>query len=100
MRYFLRREQRSELVLRQEYLYDVFKLWFINTGEIGSFDILEAFPFGNDDLLLIYGHNGEIVSLFNEHATELKEQNIAICHNMDGPKDIILRQVNQTWTNI
>lgn len=78
MRYFLRKKQRSELLLRCQYLYDVFKLWFVPTGEIGAFDILESFPFGNDDILLIYGHNFEIVDLFNQYATEVREKNIAI----------------------
>ena len=78
MRYFLRKKQRSELSLRCQYLYDVFKLWFVPTGEIGSFDILESFPFGNDDILLIYGHNFEVVDLFEKNAAEIKEKNVAI----------------------
>lgn len=78
MRYFLRKKQRSELSLRCQYLYDVFKLWFVPTGEIGSFDILESFPFGNDDILLIYGHNFEVVDLFKKYPDEIEEKNVAI----------------------
>lgn len=78
MRYFLRKEQRSELSLRCQYLYDVFKLWFIQTGEVKDFDVLESFPFVNDDIALIYGHNYEIVSLLKKHSAKLKEKNIAI----------------------
>ena len=78
MRYFLRKKQRSELSLRCQYLYDVFRLWFIQTGQIGDFVVLESFPLGNDDLALIYGHNFEIVFLFERHSTDLKEKNIAI----------------------
>ena len=70
--------QRSELSLRCQYLYDVFKLWFIPTGEIGSFIILKSFPFNNDDILLIYGHNYEIVHLFDRYKNKIKEENIAI----------------------
>lgn len=78
MRYFLRKMQRSEASLRRQYLYDVFKLWFVKTEETGDFDIWESFPFGNDDLALIYGHNFEVVALFKKHATLLKEKNVAI----------------------
>ena len=78
MRYFLRKGQRSELLLRWQYLYDVFKLWFVPTGEIGDFYVFESFPLGNDDLALIYGHNFEIVFLFERYSTELKEKSIAI----------------------
>ena len=78
MRYFLRKKQRSELSLRCQYLYDVFRLWFVPTGEIGAFDILESFPLGIDDILLIYGHNFEIVHLFDKYSARVTEKNIAI----------------------
>ena len=78
--------------LRCQYLYDVFKLWFVQTGEIGDFDVLESFPFGNDDLALIYGHNFEIVFLFERYSTELKEKNIAIIScETDVPRGYFLR---------
>lgn len=92
MRYFLRKEQRSELSLRCQYLYDVFKLWFIQTGEVGDFDVLESFPFVNDDIALIYGHNYEIVFLFKKYSTEMKEKNIAIIScETDVPKGYFLK---------
>lgn len=96
MRYFLRKGQQiDELTLRREYLYEVFKLWFVKAGEIGSFDVLEAFPYGRYDLLLIYGHNGEIAHLFEEHATELKEKNIAIIScTAKEPEDYLLKGKN------
>lgn len=78
MRYLLRKEQRSELLPRCQYLFDVFKLWFVPTGEIDSFIILESFPFVKDDLLLIYGHNSDVSGYFRRHATDVKEKNIAI----------------------
>ena len=92
MRYFLRKEQRSELSLRRQYLYDVFKLYFIQTGEIGGFYILESFPFVNDDIALIYGHNYEIVFFFKKYSAELKEKNIAIIScETDVPKGYFLK---------
>ena len=78
MRYLLHKMLRSELSLRKQYLYDVFNLWFFKTGELGFFDVLESFPFVNNDIMLIYGHNFEIVSLFDNFKEELKEENIAI----------------------
>lgn len=92
MRYFLRKKQRGELSLRCQYLYDVFKLWFIQTSEIGDFDVLESFPFVNDDIALIYGHNYEVVFLFKKYSTKLKEKNIAIIScETDVPKGYFLK---------
>ena len=39
---------------------------------------MESFPFSNDNILLIYGHNFEIVHLFDRYANLIKEKNIAI----------------------
>ena len=92
MRYFLRKKQRSEISLRCQYLYDVFKLWFVPTGEIGDFDVFESIPRGNDDLALIYGHNFEIVFLFERHSAALREKNLAIisCES-DKPNGYFLK---------
>ena len=78
MRYLLRKGQRSELSLRCQYLYEVFALWFVKTSEIGCFEVLESFPFGNDDMMIIYGHNYEIVYFFEEYKKDIVEHNIAI----------------------
>lgn len=79
MRYLLTKKNAHEQELRQQFLFEVFHLWFVNNGELGDFDILQAFPFcSNDDILIIYGHNYSIRRLFEAYSDAIYEKNIFI----------------------
>ncbi len=64
MRYFLHKEKASEQKLRLQFLFDVFRVWFVPLGEEEDFIVLQSFPFSTwePDILLMYGHNSEILS--------------------------------------
>ncbi len=79
MRYFLHHKQSDTLPFRCQYLYKIFNLWFVKTGTIECFDVLESFPFENNrDILLVYGHNYEITHLFFRQPQLIPEKNIFI----------------------
>ena len=64
MRYLLQTENVAEQKLRLQFLFDVFKIWFIPIGAEGNFIVFQSFPFSSweSDILLIYGHNYRILS--------------------------------------
>lgn len=79
MRYLLRHGNISELYSRIQYLYDTFHLWFVNTGSMGDFEILEAFPFNiEEDIVLLYGHNREIQDLLKRESKHIREKYVYI----------------------
>ena len=79
MRYLLPCRQRGELIPRCHYLYDTFRLCFLETGTIGNFIVLESFPFRHrSDILIVYGHNIEITTLFAESCNNIHEKNVFI----------------------
>ena len=79
MRYLLRSQNKDELLLRKDYLSKVFGLWFVNRNNLGDFLVLESIPTSiDDDICIIYGHNNEIYSLFQNYKNDLREKNIFI----------------------
>ena len=79
MRYLLPCRQRGELIPRYHYLYDTFRLYFLETGTIGNFIVLESFPFQyQNDIFVIYGHNIEITTLFAGFCNNIHEKNVFI----------------------
>lgn len=79
MRYLLTKENDHEQELRKQFLFEVFHVWFINNGVLENFQVLEVFPFGfYDDILMIYGHNYRIKQLMEIHANAIYEKNIFI----------------------
>ncbi len=94
MRYLLPIRQRVELIPRYHYLYDTFRLFFLETGTIGDFIILESFPFRyHNNVIIVYGHNIEITTLFAEHGTHIHEKDIFIIScNPIQPTDFYLPQ--------
>lgn len=79
MRYLIQKDNVLEQKSRRKFLYDVFHLWFINIGSVGSFYILEAFPFNREDnILMIYGHNYNVELLLKKFTKFLYESNIFI----------------------
>ena len=79
MRYFLTAEKKCEIPSRQAFLYDVFKLWFVVVGEFRNFIILESFPLNSDDnICIIYGHNGSVAALLTNANASVYEKNVFI----------------------
>lgn len=79
MRYLLASSNTKEQELRQQFLFEVFHLWFFKCGNIGDFAILQSFPFNlYDDILIIYGHNYSIQQLIYENSNDIHEKNIFI----------------------
>lgn len=79
MRYLLAYKNANEQELRQQFLFEVFHLWFVKNGKIGNFDIFQSFPFQSyNDILVIYGHNYIIKQLFDYHGKDIHEKNIFI----------------------
>lgn len=64
MRYLLHKERAFEQRLRLQFLFDVFRVWFVPLGAEEDFIVFQSFPFSTwePDILLMYGHNSEIVS--------------------------------------
>ena len=92
MRYFLRCGNKSEVSARREYLQQIFHLWFIEKGSIGSFIVLESIPLSAEsDICLIYGHNNEVATLLKDHSESIPEKNIFIIACLtNNPKDFIV----------
>lgn len=105
MRYLLAKENDYEQELRKQFLFEVFHVWFIKSGELGNFQVLQAFPFGfHDNILMIYGHNYSIKQLFETHANTIYEKNIFIIscslsnnrdYRMNGKNVFLAPQTNR-----
>lgn len=58
MRYLLQTSLQSEITYRKEYLYKVFKLWFLPATQKDGFITFTSIPPSSySDLLFIVGHN-------------------------------------------
>ena len=74
MRYLLCKEEHHSQSARLEYLYDVFKLYFIKKDEDDCFIIYESFPYGTlNDLVFIIGHDKDVYRYVDRHMKDMKE---------------------------
>lgn len=79
MRFLLQDCQASELTSRCQFLYDVFRVYFIVAGQFDNFIILESFPYTyENDILIIYGHNMYIYNLISTLSGSIHEKNLFI----------------------
>lgn len=60
MTYLFHQSQIDELSARMEYLYRVFHTYFIRMPDEHGFIRLESFPFANDKIYMITGHNTDV----------------------------------------
>lgn len=89
MRYILQPSFKNELEGRQKYLFLVFNLYFIQVPGIFNDSIeLESFPFEQDNILILYGHNYWIRSFFHEFGRQIKNKTKIVnsCDWMDSRK--------------
>lgn len=78
MRYLLNKKQLPELVARQEYLYDIFRLYFLPGKPEGSY--IPLIPVGTPpiDLLFITGHVYEVREYLDAYISDIPEKGIVI----------------------
>ena len=72
----------KEICSRQEYLYDVFKVYTIPLYKNGVVE-LKSFPENVFDVLFIFGHNNQVYSYLN--ANKPTEKNIVLITCYTGP---------------
>ena len=70
-----------------QFVYLTFSLYFVRRESIDGFDVFESFPFVQDNILIIYGHNGIISRFLNKHIGDISEKNIAIISCSEHKKD-------------
>ncbi len=78
MRYILPKSQQSEISARQDYLYDVFHLYFVlQSIEDGWITLL---PFGDDeaDIVFIIGHTSQVDKYLVEHIDTFTESVVVV----------------------
>ena len=64
MRYILQNRFSNELQARQEYLYLALKSYFVVTENNYLFTVLRDFPFKEDNIIMLYGHNDWVATFF------------------------------------
>ena len=78
MRYLLHETQRDELTGRQQYLYDVFRLYFLPGKPEGGFIPLMPVGTGCPDILFITGHTDFVRDYLNRAIKGIPEKTIII----------------------
>ena len=78
MRYLLHETQRGELQARQQFLFDVFRMYFLPGKPEGSFIPLVPVGKGCPDILFITGHTGYVESYLCSAAKSVPEKTVVI----------------------
>ena len=78
MRYLLHETQRGELHARQQYLFDVFRMYFLPGKPEGGFIPLVPVGKGRPDILFITGHTGYVESYLCSAAKSVPEKTVVI----------------------
>ena len=78
MRYLLHETQRGELRARQQYLFDVFRMYFLPGKPEGGF--IPLMPVGTScpDIVFITGHTGYVESYLRSAAKSVPEKTVVI----------------------
>lgn len=78
MRYLLSHKEANSKIARQQYIYDVCKLFTIEKFNTKEFITLDSIPKNYIDVLFIIGHDKEIEYYLKDNIKNIKERNIAI----------------------
>ena len=78
MRYLLHAEQLQELSARQEYLYDITKLYFLPGPPEGSYIPLHPVGMIGPDILFITGHTDQVEKHLDEWINRIPEKTLVI----------------------
>lgn len=69
----------EEIIGRKEYLYDIFKLYFVNNMSFDSeFIVLESFPKQQYDVFVIKGHVGVVYNYLLNNSEYINEHTIVV----------------------
>lgn len=78
MRYLLHETQRRELPSRQQYLFDVFRMYFLPGKPEGGFIPLTPVGTCSPDVIFITGHTGYVESYLRSAVRSIPEKTIVI----------------------
>lgn len=78
MRYLFSKSEEKLIRFRQEYVYDVFKLYTLVKGEKDNFIVLDGFPLKYIDIFFIIGHTHEVYKFIKNNIKEIYEETIVI----------------------
>ena len=78
MRYLIHKSQLHEASARCEYLYDVFKLYFLPGKPEGSYTPFSPVGDMGEDVLFITGHNNYVHEYLKSHLSTIPEKTIVI----------------------
>lgn len=78
MRYLLHKTQSNELKARQEYLYDIFGLYFLPGKPEGSYIPLIPMGVKGPDVLFITGHTNYVSDYMEQYYCQIPERNVVI----------------------
>ena len=78
MRYLLHETQRGELQARQQFLFDVFRMYFLPGKPEGGFIPLVPVGTVGPDILFITGHTGYVESYLRSAAKSIPEKAVVI----------------------
>lgn len=96
MRYILLKRRNNnyikEINSRKDYLYDVFKLWYVKVNETFEYITLQSFPYTTlDDILFLIGHCDAVRDyLLNK---KIPEKNIIIVSCYDNSLGIAIKKI-------
>lgn len=78
MRYLIPKSQDAEIHGRQEYLYDIFHLFFL--PHESNDDYIQLIPVGciGPDLLFIIGHNDQVLIFLTNNIDSIQESSIVV----------------------
>ena len=78
MRYLLHKTQLNELNARQEYLFDIFHLYFLPGKPEGSYIPLVPMGTKGPDILFITGHTNYVFDYMEQHYRHIPEHCIVV----------------------
>ena len=78
MRYLLHESQWKEIHARQQYLFDVFRLYFLPNTLQAGFIPLKSVGKGYSDILFITGHTNYVEAYLGKMVTRIRENVIVI----------------------
>nr|WP_155959575.1 hypothetical protein [[Eubacterium] cellulosolvens] len=78
MRILIHDSQKDEIPARCDYLYDVFKMYFLPRNSEGNFIPLLPVGVYSLDFLFIIGHSDQVTAYLSNHISSIPEKNIVI----------------------
>ncbi len=78
MRYLLAETQEQEIIARQQYLYDIHKLYFVPENKTDGFIPLVPLGTAEPSILFIVGHYDQVEYFLNNNIRKIKEETIVL----------------------